>query len=399
MSEPSGSRSAPTLQRTSSGRRRAWIWTGVCFGAIALVVGTWLLATRFQSPAQQEAAATPPEPGPVVVEVTRGDLVNRTTVMAAAVRESVQGTDLPLGANTSVVTAAAAQIGQQLMPGDVVVWVNDRPIFALEGVFPLYRSMVEGDSGKDVEILQSALSARGYGVVVDGQFGAATTSALTELYRSVGRSVPTTVEASEEVTEDEAEPGPARVLVTAPMDDFVVFRALPRNLVSIPAVGTVLTDENAVVDVAGEQSVLSTQVPGRISAGLEPGLPGVARLGGAELNVKVETLHTGSVSEQAEGEQNTTVTLSPAGGELPADWVGHEDIVVELDLQPPLMDVLLVPARAIATDSLGTSNVLLEQGAGSFEVVPVVELECIAGMCAIEDGSGVVAGSRLRVDR
>lgn len=77
----------------STSRRTALTLT-LILGAVLIAAGTWVLALRVQSPDQREAAAAPSSAQPVTVTVARGDLAERTTVLASA--QYTQTVSLPV---------------------------------------------------------------------------------------------------------------------------------------------------------------------------------------------------------------------------------------------------------------------------------------------------------------
>lgn len=159
--------------------------------AIAVVgIGAWLLAVRMESPQQVAARAEPPAPEPVVVALDRGYLngpVSMTT--RAQNQESVAVT--PPAALTGVVTSVDRSVGDTLSPGAVPFRVNGRPVFVLEGAFPLYRDIGPGDEGDDVLALQKGLLAAGYAIGrPDGKYGPRTQAAVRSMYRATGYTAP-----------------------------------------------------------------------------------------------------------------------------------------------------------------------------------------------------------------
>ena len=388
-------------------KQRVLLWVGSLLGALLLVVGTWVVASRFQSPEQRAAAASPPPIEPVVVEVTRGDLVEQTTVMATAVREGNRSVPLPTG----VVTGSGVSTDTPLRSGEVVLWVNDHPVFALEGRFPLFRDVGEGDSGNDVLMIQEALSAWGCGIFPDGDFGAATADCVRDLYSQVGADAP--MELIEEPPSDksggaqsgEQEEPSTKKRVVVRMSDFVVVKELPAQVVSVPAVGTTLTGDNAKIGLAGSEVTLSAEVPASVAVKLSTSLRGEVvdgektyQIGVASVGVKDTELEKDQEILESEN-VGSVVEFVAMEDSFPDTWSGRKDLLVSLDLIEPLKDVLLVPARAIAMDSSGVSSVLVQGSDGSFTQVKVVQKDCVGGICVIEDVEGINAGMMVRVDQ
>lgn len=384
----------------------------VLLGAVLIAAGTWAVALRVQSPAQHEAAAAPPPPQPVTVAVTRGDLVEQTTILTTA--EYSQTTSLPLPAPADghgVVTRQGIPAGDTLSSGQVVTWVNSRPVIALPGTFPLYRDLYVGDQGDDVRLLQQALSDLGYGIAIDGALGRATAAAVQELYTAVGAPAPTTP------STPAAPPAPATPQPTAgttapaapqlvmPASEVLVVPTLPAVISSTPDPGTAV-DEPAVVVLSTTRAALTAPVPASVEARLTPGLTGSATVEGTSLDVVVSEVRppTQNTAPPPGSQPDTpasseaTLVLHATSGSLDA-WIGRTDVLVTLDLAQPLRNALLVPQRAISLDVNGVATVLVEQKDGFFTQVRVTELGCLAGTCAVssEDG-GLTDGMNVRVD-
>ncbi len=90
------------------------------------------------------------------------------------------GTVIPSGGG--VVTGLNLSVGQPVPTLAPLAEVNGLPVFGIPSTQPLYRNIVEGDSGNDVLSLQQALNAVGYGTAGDtvGTFGSATLNALEQ---------------------------------------------------------------------------------------------------------------------------------------------------------------------------------------------------------------------------
>jgi hypothetical protein len=91
-----------------------------------------------------------------------------------------------------VVTRTVLRRGATVRPGQVIVEVSGRPLFAFPGAVPAYRDLVPGDTGADVAQLQRGLDAIGYPVGFDtaGTFGAGTAAAVAAFYTALGYTMP-----------------------------------------------------------------------------------------------------------------------------------------------------------------------------------------------------------------
>lgn len=416
-------------------RRRAGLAALAVVVAVFLVVGTWMLASRFQSPAQRQASAQAPTARPVLVAVARGDLTERTTVNATAAPAQTQKLALPLPEGRAVLTRAGVEAGAALDSGQVAAWVNDRPVIALRGSFPLYRDLGPGDTGSDVTLVQQALADLGYRITPDGQFGPTTVRFLKDLYKAVGASAPTRpVQDTASDTTPQTQPtgaaadatdtpnpvasaAPASTEVYLPMSEVLVLASTPVSVTGVPAVGTVLSTDNASLTTSRGGVALTATVTGPVALRVKDGMTGTAQVGSTSLDVMVSDVSdaaqaTAEPQADAGGSgtdpaangagEGVSVTLTPAKGDVPSDWAGHSDVLVTLDLTDPLTDVLTVPQRAIATAADGSSSVLAVSADGTTHQVTVTQLACVSGTCAIADpkaDTGVAEGTQVRVDR
>lgn len=191
--EPAGS---AVLQRPKMQRRQKIFLATAC--ACALVSMTGLLASAVvKSPAQLAADSQPPTASvltaPVEYRVLTNTLVTRGTV-AASNQFAVTPQTSTQGASVQVVTGARVAPGDHIRPGQILVEVSGRPLFALPGALPAYRDLRPDDDGVDVRQLQQALASLGdySGGDASGHFGPATKQAIAKLYSSAGYDVPTT---------------------------------------------------------------------------------------------------------------------------------------------------------------------------------------------------------------
>lgn len=383
-------------------RRRRWLWAGIgLLVAVGLVVGTWFLASLFQSPAQREAAAEPPAQTPIVAEVTAGDLVEEITMKAAASLSGGRSVVLPAGEGARVVTAGGVAAGEELRAGSVVLWANGSPMFALSGTFPMYRDLGVGDSGQDVVMIQQALAALGYDISADGDFGEATVWCVKDLYESVGAQAPTreSNEHGDTAQSGESKAKTPKKEAYMPMGDFLTIAGLPAQVTSVPAVGSSLTEDNATLGLASSKAALTATVPGSVAVRITEGLEGTATLDDTTIDVKVSEVKDASSDKNEASSGESVISFVGISQELPTQWSGHEDVLVAVNLTPPIEDALLVPERAIATNSQGIDSVLVQTDSGEFVETTVQRTTCVSGVCAIDPAPGISEGTSVRVDR
>lgn len=135
------------------------------------------------SPRKRAAAAV--VAGSVVLAsavVTRGTVSASQTVGLAPVGATVDGSAAP------VVTKMMVRSGKTSPPGQVLVEVSGRPVFALPGALPVYCDLKPGSHGDYVRQLQQALTSAGHSTGSDpsGTYGPDTTQAIGPLYAAIG---------------------------------------------------------------------------------------------------------------------------------------------------------------------------------------------------------------------
>lgn len=374
--------------------------------ATALLAGSggWVLAARFQSPAQREAAARAPAPSPVTVPVVWDSLGETASARGVVGREAVVAVRLQPAEGRTVVTNAPTPVGAEVRHCGVLVELNGRPVLAVGGRFPFYRDLVAGDTGPDVEQLQAALGACGQRVAQDGVFGARTERAVRAVYRAAGYPAPletappadVTVSddaATPDGTADAAAPVTSRLVVLA--RELAVVPSLPGTVVTLPGVGADTGDGTAQVEVGSGALVARVTVAASLAVRLAPGVPVTLRAGdGSEVGAVVRSVPDGE--DQA---ADVVVEVSPADGvPLPPHWSGEEVLAV-LTLGAEGGEALVVPSSAVVSDGGEDARVLRRAEDGSFEAVPVVEENAVGGRSAVRplDDGALAAGDQVQV--
>lgn len=362
------------------------------------------MATAFRSPAQIEAEAAAPEPSIITVPVGRGtlsDAINAQGTVAASGR-----TTAPVGSGdgAGVVTARPAADGDAIGAGDVVLEVNNEPVFAMPGAFPFFRDISDGDTGRDVEQLQAALQAAGFDISADGVYGPGTQRAVRAMYEQAGYAAPTLDVAEEAVPgniaeegasggdataespEEEPEEPATRATVVAPASAFAVTGSLPATALSVPPVGALSAD--AAIGFANGDPVVTVSVLEATAALLEPGFSAEMQRGGEPIPLTLERIG------EPDDEGGVELTFRAVHDGSLADALG-EDAVVAVTRSVVADDALLVPSTAVA--SRGDARyVLREIGDGDFTEVPVREVGTLDGTSAIEPtGGGALAADDL----
>ena len=158
----------------------ALVVVAVIVPAVAFLVGRGISSTE-----QKVADATPPDPTVLTAEVTAGPLVDAFVAAGLVEQADTVGLSVePRGG--AVVTALPWQAGDTIPAGSVVIEISGRPLFALRGEFPAYRTLGPGMSGPDVAQLQQALGLLGHDLIETGDYDQATAAAVAALYAKAG---------------------------------------------------------------------------------------------------------------------------------------------------------------------------------------------------------------------
>lgn len=232
--------------------RRAIVVVAVV--AVVMAAGGFLAASLVVSPEDAAARAAPPAARPITVAVeskrlestvvTRGDIT---------FSESVEVKLTAAAGTAAVVTGRLPQVGQDVTPGAVLLEVTGRPVIALAGPLPAYRTLGGGATGPDVTQLETTLAAMGFDPgPQDGQYDAATAAAVTALYQSV-QYVPPAADAGlqDAVTGAEQQEAAARAAVAEATRALDTARAGPAQSTRISLQATV--DEAAAALARAQQ--------------------------------------------------------------------------------------------------------------------------------------------------
>jgi Putative peptidoglycan binding domain len=167
---------------------RGWLLAAgaAVVAAGAGVAGVAALGGDDQPPAEEDAGD--PAADQATVEVVRRDLA-RVEELDGTVGHG-DSTSLVLNAEGTL--TALPEPGDVIEPGDVVAEVDGLPIIAVEGAFPLWRTLGSGvEDGKDVLQVEYLLASLGYAqeydVTVDDDWTSATTDAVEAFQEDHGQ--------------------------------------------------------------------------------------------------------------------------------------------------------------------------------------------------------------------
>lgn len=325
--------------------------------AVAVVVVGGALALTGDGSRAQETRVPP-----ATAVVSRGDLVDTEKVDGKLTYGDVR--DVWTGASGVVTWAPAA--GAVVRRGESLLSVGGRHVTLMYGGRPMYRTLREGVSGKDVRQLEENLRALGYGgATVDGEFTGATGAAVQEWQADRGLEETGRVDAGQVVFLD----GAVRVReVKAPE-------------------GKRIAQGQPVLTVAGTRRVVHVDLDADKQDLAEKGarvsveLPGGASVKGTITEVGGVARTTGSGQDQ-----KTTVGVDISIGNARTGRLDEAPVTVELESERR-EGVLSVPVEALLALREGGFGV--EVVDGSRRLVPVR-----AG--AFGGGRVEVAGSGLR---
>nr|WP_297427698.1 hypothetical protein [uncultured Actinotalea sp.] len=153
------------------------------------------LGRLVQSPAEAAAAAAPPEAGLITVPVELRSLTNDVVLRGDVLYEDPVQVTLETGdlGGPAVVTGQVPEPGATIAAGDVLLEVTGRPVVALGGELPVYRTLRAGVSGPDVVQLKEALAGLGIdaGDVTSPVYDARAAAGVEALYARIGYPAPT----------------------------------------------------------------------------------------------------------------------------------------------------------------------------------------------------------------
>ena len=314
---------------------------------------------------------------PIVAEVELSPVAD--TVVARADYTAGSTYEVPppqLDGAQPVVVAVYVEEGGSIEDGDLVASVGGRPMLALDGSIPMYRTIVPNDTGPDVEMLQRGLARTGYlapDTVADGVFGRSTMSAVEKLYRTHGS------EPIRGLSSDGRSSGP-----TVPRGEIAFIPGLPATVASVNARPGNTAAESVVAVLYADEELHFDTTPA-IATALDTGLP-----------VELSDPRTGFAAGSTIAAVGTAIdgvirVQLFVPGELGEDDVGRNfKAIIHLNEATP---VLNVPLGAILTGSDGTTFVYVLASDREYYRQPVAVERIDVGRAVI--AAGLEPGQRV----
>jgi len=341
----------------------------VLVAAILLAAGAWGSSIFITSPREAAARASAPQPSLIAVpaQVRRvGDaVVTRGVVQATQTVQVISQLASP-EVDRSLISGRIPSLGDEVEAGTVVVEISGRPVIALVGPVPTYRSLKPGDSGPDVAQLRKALTNVGLASRDDeGEYGKSTDAAVKALYRQVGYSAP--------------EGG------GVPANEIVYVSALPASVVAVNAsLGTDVSQ--ASIEVASGRLVIVAQLPAGQAPLVKAGARVVVSAETFGKSVKGRVVNPSSTDSPSSGgsavdgprpggptTQNDDVQPDDVASSPPAD----AQVAPEATDGAPTSDFVVVPDKDISGSWAGQDvrvRVISAQTEGKVLAVPVAAI-------------------------
>ncbi len=309
---------------------------------ITLLVGGlgFFAGSRMQNAADAASERTAPSASPITVSVEQREL--RSTIIARGVAEYPSMIEITLGGlvggdgERQVVTVSSQQ-GTTIGDGDLLGQVSGRPIIALEGDQPSFRTLRIGSVGADVNQLELALSRFGFDPgEIDQEFTRSTALAVAQWYESLGFPA-------------EGQTRWTTRHVAVPAGEIVFIPSLPGVVddVLAPAgttvTGPILQLTSGALQVRFEANEADRELITR-------GLPALLEIGDTTLDGTVT-----DIDPQRDGPLSVVLeTTEPLAGEL-----ASSSVKITISLAASDGAVLAVPIAAVSTASDGTQRISL----------------------------------------
>ena len=322
---------------------------------------------------------------PATAEVTRTTLVE-TKMVAGTLG---YGEEVPVDAAGEGTLTWMAAVGSTVKRGDPLFKLDERPVVALYGTVPLYRTLRAGLEGTDVRQLEENLAALGYmGFAVDTDFTAGTAAAVREWQTKLGLAATGTVERGQVVFT----PGPVRVAKHAARVGATTGRADGgATVLSYTGTARQVTVELKVADqaLAAEGGKVTITIPGGRS--VDGTIAKVGTVATAPAPATGNPGQSGSTTADARIPVNVELADQQALGTLEAAPVDVDFVSQKRE------GVLAVPVAALLALPQGGYGVEIVEGR-STRIVAVKTVLFAAGRVEIS-GIGIEDGMKVGVPR
>ncbi|GAA0575355.1 peptidoglycan-binding protein [Kribbella sandramycini] len=400
---------------TSSPKSRRQILVGVAsLAAASLGVGV-VAGARITSPEDAAAKTAAPKASQITVPVEKKALSSKVVGRGDAsfdgavnIRVETSGLTTP-----AIVTGKVPAVGSTIAEGKALLEIVGRPVIALAGVLPMYRSLAPGSKGPDVLQLERTLDRLGFDPgSVDGKYDSGTARAVRELYEQAGYDAPEAeqqlkdaadaakkntdaakkalrqaqsqlkqakdakapdltvqkgaVEDAKEALADAREAQDDAELKAGtplPVAEIVYVKSLPRRVdkVNVERGGTA---SGAVMSASGAALVVTLKVDAAAGENLKPGMAAILTLGdGSTVNAKVKRA-------TRKGESYDVVVAPNKLNAKQLEQLRDANVRVTIPVKSTSGKVLTVPLAALSAGSDGASRVEVLRD-GKTELVPV----------------------------
>lgn len=302
--------------------KRTTIVAACLVAVLAAGTATWAVLDRPTSSAAAGAGgATPGSTGTTTSRVTKGDLVETKTIAGTLGYGKPVG--VPGGASGTITWLP--EPGQVIHRDEPLYAVDERPVRAMHGTTPIWRTLHRGLRGADVRQLNENLAALGLDVAQDDVFGPRTLAAVRQWQRDRGLPVTGTVTAD----------------MIAFVDGDVRVAAVP-GVLGQPASGDVL-------QVTSTRRVVTATVPQRDAEQVAVGTHVRVRVNGAGPALAGEVVDA-SPAEGDDGPAEVDITVAFDAGDRQLPAAASAQVVAEGE---SARDVLSVPVAALVAHGSG----------------------------------------------
>ncbi|MCL2735772.1 MAG: peptidoglycan-binding protein [Propionibacteriaceae bacterium] len=339
-----------TPQRAHTVIRRQRILLIITAVALVACVVGGVAARYVKSPAEQAAEQSPPPESVITATVTSQVLTQHITVRGTvSVSQATEVASL-VQASPAIVTRLSVRAGDPVAEGQILAEVSGRPLFAMAGAVPAYRSLMPGDKGADVEQLQRAMQRLGFlSAATWGTYDQATKTAVSSLFKQAGYPAPDGMELGTVVFVPTL---PARVgAVAVHVGDHVDSTPLMTVLSGPPLVTATIPAGQLSGIEAGQAVAISDEANRRTGAGTVDSV--------GEFTAQQVDANGVPVSGSVPG---YPVVVSVLDG-VDATWVGAS-VALTITMACTTDAVLTVPLAAVQSDEDGGWYVAVLDSAG-----------------------------------